>query len=533
MQTGDYLMNRRRRAAMLVNNFKQTSSGSNSAGDDHIYAAIDMKSFFASVECVERQLNPLTANLVVADPTRTDKTICLAVSPSLKAYGIPGRPRLFEVVQRVKEVNARRKFRAPKKQFTGESADDTALKEDPALALSYITAPPRMALYKKYSHLIYETYQEFISPEDIHVYSIDEVFIDLTPYLKVSRQTPHQLTIKLIRAVLAKTGITATAGIGPNLYLAKVAMDIVAKKIPPDGDGVRIAQLTVEDYQKKLWSHRPITDFWQVGKGYQKRLAAHHLYTMGDIARCSQGGPKDYFNEALLYRLFGINAGLLICHAWGKDPTTLADIRAYVPKSTSLSSGQVLQTPYPAGKAAIIVREMADNLSGQLVKKNLFTDRIVLTVGYDIENLTRPDIASQYRGPIHIDRYGRAVPGHAHGTLRLPEPTYSARLITEAAMELFSVITDQSLLVRRVTIAADHTVDAGTATEKMNLEADLFAELPEETEKNRQREKEKNIQQAINAIKEKFGKNSILKAMNMQEFATMRERNGQIGGHKA
>lgn len=518
---------------MLVNNFKQTSSESKPAGDDRIYAAIDMKSFFASVECVERKLNPLTTNLVVADPTRTDKTICLAVSPSLKSYGISGRARLFEVVQKVKEINARRKFYAPKKQLTGESADDTALKENPGLALGYITAPPRMALYKKYSRLICETYQEFISPEDIHVYSIDEVFIDLTPYLKVSRQTPHQLTIKLIRAVLAKTGITATAGIGPNLYLAKIAMDIVAKKIPPDGDGVRIAQLTREEYREKLWSHRPITDFWQVGKGYQKRLAAHHLYTMGDIARCSKGGPKDYYNEAFLYRLFGINAGPLICHAWGDDPTTIAGIRAYVPKSTSLSSGQVLQFPYPASKAAIIVREMADNLSGQLVKKNLFTDRIVLTIGYDTENLTRPDIASQYRGPVHIDRYGRAVPGHAYGTLRLPEPTYSARLITEAAMELFNSITDMSLLVRRVTISADNTIDAGTAAGEMNREADLFADLPEEQEKSRQREKEKNVQQAINAIKEKFGKNSILKAMNMQEFATMRERNGQIGGHKA
>lgn len=518
---------------MLVNNFKQTSSESKPAGDDHIYATIDMKSFFASVECVERKLNPLTTNLVVADPTRTDKTICLAVSPSLKSYGISGRARLFEVVQKVKEINARRKFYAPKKQLTGESADDTALKENPALALDYVTAPPRMALYGKYSRLIYETYQEFISPEDIHVYSIDEVFIDLTPYLKVSRQTPHQLASKLIRAVLAKTGITATAGIGPNLYLAKIAMDIVAKKIPPDGDGVRIARLTKEEYREKLWSHRPITDFWQVGKGYQKRLAAHHLYTMGDIARCSQGGPKDYYNEAFLYRLFGINAGPLIGHAWGEDPTTIASIRAYVPKSTSLSSGQVLQFPYPAGKAAIIVREMADSLSGQLVKKNLFTDRIVLTIGYDTENLTRPDIASQYRGPVHIDRYGRAVPGHAHGTLRLPEPTYSARLITEAAMELFSSITDMSLLVRRVTIAADNTIDAETAAGEMNREADLFAGLPEEQEKNRQREKEKSVQQAINAIKEKFGKNSILKAMNMQEFATMRERNGQIGGHKA
>lgn len=518
---------------MLVNNFKQMSPENKPTGDDHIFAAIDMKSFFASVECVERNLNPLTTNLVVADPTRTDKTICLAVSPSLKSYGISGRARLFEVVQKVKEINARRKFYAPKKQLTGESADDTALKENPALALGYITAPPRMALYGQYSRLICETYQEFISPEDIHIYSIDEVFIDLTPYLKVSRQTPHQLTIKLIRAVLAKTGITATAGIGPNMYLAKIAMDIVAKKIPPDEDGVRIAHLTKEDYQKTLWFHRPITDFWQVGKGYQKRLAAHHLYTMGDIARCSQGGPKDYYNKALLCRLFGINADLLICHAWGDDPTTIADIRAYIPKKTSLSSGQVLQFPYPADKAAIIVREMADNLSDQLVKKNLFTDRIVLTIGYDAENLTRPDIAGQYCGPIHIDRYGRAVPGHARGTLRLPEPTCSARLITEAAMNLFNSITDMSLLVRRVTIAADNTVDAGTAAEKMDREADLFANLPEEQEKNRQREKEKNVQQAINAIKEKFGKNSILKAMNMQEFATMRERNGQIGGHKA
>ena len=518
---------------MLVNNFKQTSSAQGEGSSERVYAAIDMKSFFASVECVARKLNPLTTNLVVADPTRTDKTICLAVSPSLKAHGISGRARLFEVIQRVKEVNARRKFYAPGKKLTGEAFDDEELQKNPSLAVGYIVAPPRMAEYVKCSQLIYDTYTDFISPEDIHAYSIDEVFIDLTPYLKVSRQTPHQLTIKLVRAVLAKTGITATAGIGTNMYLAKIAMDIVAKKMPPDKDGVRIAELTEESYREKLWSHQPLTDFWQIGKGYQKRLAAHHLYTMGDIARCSQGGARDYHNEALLYRLFGVNAGLLICHAWGEDPTTIADIRAYVPKSTSLSSGQVLQLPYPADKAAIIVREMADNLSCELVRKNLFTDRIVLTIGYDIENLTRPDIAAQYHGPIHIDHYGRAVPGHAHGTARLERPTYSARLITEAAMELFSNITDMSLLVRRVTIVADNTVDADIASEEMYREADLFADLPEEQEKAQQLEKEKNIQQAIMAIKGKFGKNSILKAMNMQEFATMRERNGQIGGHKA
>ena len=518
---------------MLVNNFKQTSSGQGAGSNKRIYAAIDMKSFFASVECVARGLNPLTTNLVVADPTRTDKTICLAVSPSLKAHGISGRARLFEVIQRVKEVNARRKFYAPGKKLTGESTDGDELKKNPSLAVSYIVAPPRMAEYVKCSQLIYKTYTDFVSPEDIHAYSIDEVFIDLTPYLKVSRQTPHELTIQLVQAVLAKTGITATAGIGTNMYLAKIAMDIVAKKMPPDKDGVRIAELNEEEYRNKLWSHQPLTDFWQIGKGYQKRLAAHHLYTMGDIARCSKGGPKDYYNEALLYRLFGVNAGLLICHAWGEDPTTIADIRAYIPKNTSLSSGQVLQLPYPADKAAIIVREMADNLSCELVRKNLYTDRIVLTIGYDIENLTRPDIAAQYHGPIHIDHYGRAVPGHSHGTARLEQPTYSARLITEAAMELFNSITDMNLLVRRITIVADNTTDADEATDDLYKEADLFAELPEEKEKDLLLQKEKNVQQAINEIKGKFGKNAILKAMNMQEFATMRERNGQIGGHKA
>ncbi len=520
---------------MLVNNFKQTSSDKSDFTDrsEHIYAAIDMKSFFASVECAERKLNPLTTNLVVADPSRTDKTICLAVSPSLKAHGISGRARLFEVIQRVKEVNARRKYFAPGKKLTGESTDDIELKNNPSLAVGYITAPPRMALYVQYSKKIYEIYSRFIAPEDIHVYSIDEVFIDLTPYLKVSRQTPHQLTMSLIQTVLAETNITATAGIGTNMYLAKIAMDIVAKKMPPDTNGVRIAQLTQEEFQEKLWSHQPLTDFWQIGKGYQKRLAAHHLYTMGDIARCSQGGPHDYYNEALLYRLFGVNAGLLICHAWGDDPTTIADIRAYIPKSTSLSSGQVLQLPYPADKAAIIVREMADNLAGELVRKNLYTDKIVLTIGYDIENLTRADIARQYHGPIHIDHYGRAVPGHSHGTARLERPTYSARLITEAAMELFSSITDMNLLVRRITIVADNTMDAEEASADLYKEADLFAELPEEKEKDILLQKEKNVQQAINEIKGKFGKNAILKAMNMQEFATMRERNQQIGGHKA
>ena len=518
---------------MLVNNFKQTSSGQGDRSSKRIYAAIDMKSFFASVECVARGLNPLTTNLVVADPTRTDKTICLAVSPSLKAHGISGRARLFEVIQRVKEVNARRKFYAPGKKLTGESTDSDELKKNPSLAVSYIVAPPRMAEYVKCSQLIYKTYTDFVSPEDIHAYSIDEVFIDLTPYLKVSRQTPHELTIQLVQAVLARAGITATAGIGTNMYLAKIAMDIVAKKMPPDKDGMRIAELNEEEYRNKLWSHQPLTDFWQIGKGYQKRLAAHHLYTMGDIARCSKGGPKDYYNEALLYRLFGVNAGLLICHAWGEDPTTIADIRAYIPKNTSLSSGQVLQLPYPADKAAIIVREMADNLSCELVRKNLYTDRIVLTIGYDIENLTRPDIADQYHGPIRIDHYGRAVPAHSHGTVRLEKPTYSARLITEAAMELFNSITDMNLLVRRITIVADNTTDADEATDDLYKEADLFAELPEEKEKDILLQKEKNVQQAINEIKGKFGKNAILKAMNMQEFATMRERNGQIGGHKA
>jgi len=496
------------------------------------YIAIDLKSFYASVECIQRDLDPLNTNLVVADPTRTEKTICLAVTPALKAFGIPGRARLFEVVQKVAEVNAQRKARAPKQEFTGSSWNAATLRKDPALSLEYIIAPPQMALYMRTSASIYDVYLKYVAPEDIHVYSIDEVFIDATPYLHTYGLSPEAFARKLIREIYDKFGVTATAGVGTNLYLAKVAMDVMAKHAQPDENGVRIAFLDEIGYRKSLWDHQPLTDFWRVGHGTQKRLEKVGLYTMGDVARCSIGKPTDFHNEALLYQLFGINAELLIDHAWGWEPCTIAQIKAYRPTTNSLSSGQVLQCPYSAAKARTVVREMTDMLSLDLVEKGIVTDQLVLTVGYDIENLTDPAILKSYSGDVTTDFYGRKVPKHAHGTGNLSRYTASSRELLRCVTELYDRIVDPRLLVRRLTVAANHVIPESKAVNSAQAtQLDLFSleEGPDETEL----EREKRRQQAVIAIRKKYGKNAILKGMNFEEGATAIQRNAQIGGHKA
>lgn len=505
---------------------------------DHTYIAIDLKSFYASVECMERGLDPLATNLVVADASRTEKTICLAVSPSLKAYGIPGRARLFEVVQRVKEVNAARQYRAPGHRLTGTSYDDNELKASPSRAVSYITATPRMAHYIEYSTRIYNVYLKYIAPEDIHVYSIDEVFIDATPYLATYGLSAHELAARMIRDVLQTTGITATAGIGTNLYLCKIAMDIVAKHVQPDADGVRIAQLTETSYRRLLWAHRPLTDFWRVGKGYAKKLEAHGLRTMGDIARCSLGKPTDFHNPALLYRLFGVNAELLIDHAWGWEPCTMAEIKAYRPSTNSMVSGQVLHDPYPFASARLVVQEMTDQLALDLLAKRLVTDQIVLTVGYDIENLTDPAIRAAYKGAVTVDAYGRKAPKHAHGTAKLGGGTSSAREITQAVLALFDRIVDSRLLVRRISLSADHLIPesslpAPAVFEQLDLFTDYDSLCQQRAAEQAALGRERKMQQTILHIKEKYGKNAVLKGMNLQEGATAIDRNAQIGGHKA
>ncbi len=497
------------------------------------YIAIDLKSFYASVECRELGKDPLSTNLVVADKSRTEKTICLAVSPSLKAYGIPGRARLFEVVQQVKLVNARRRAKAPGRTFTGKSSDAAALAADPSLELDYIVATPRMSYYMEYSTRIYNIYLKYAAPEDIHVYSIDEVFIDATEYLKTRGMSARDFAMLMIRDVLESTGITATAGIGPNLYLCKVAMDIWAKHIPADADGVRIAELDESTYRRYLWAHKPITDFWRVGRGYAKKLADNGMFTMGDVARCSLGGPNDVKNEALLYRLFGVNAELLIDHAWGWEPCEIKHIKAFRPESSSLSVGQVLQEPYSFEKARIIVREMTDGLVMDLVEKRLVTDQIVLTVGYDTENL-----GPGFEGETEIDRYGRKAPKMAHGSENVGKLTSSARLIMEAALRLYDRIVDRKLLVRRMFVVANHVADAAAAkTEPEYEQLDLFSD-PESEKESRQREeaaraKEERLQQAMLSIKKRYGKNAILHGTSFQEGATGRDRNRQIGGHKA
>lgn len=493
------------------------------------YIAIDLKSFYASVECVDRGLDPLDTNLVVADPTRTEKTICLAVSPSLKSYGIPGRARLFEAIQKVREVNAQRKYKAPGHSFSHESYFHSELIKDPSAELTFITAPPRMAHYMEVSTRIYNVYLKYIAPEDIHVYSIDEVFIDTTDYLKTYGLTPRELAMKMVLDVLETTGITATAGIGANLYLCKIAMDIYAKHCEPDKNGVRIAELDEMSYRRILWDHRPLTDFWRVGRGISKKLEEHGMYTMGDVARCSVGRESDYYNEDLLYKLFGVNAELLIDHAWGWEPTEISDIKSYRPESSSLSSGQVLQEPYEFSKAKLVLKEMADLLSLELVSKRIVTDQIVLTVGYDIESLKK-----SYSGAVETDRYGRKIPKTAHSSENIGRYTSSTKLICETAIKLFDRIVDKELLVRRMYIVANHIITENDAEkEREYIQLNLFSDTGKQEAEENELKKEKDMQKAILKIKSKYGKNSIIKGMNLKDGATALERNRQIGGHKA
>ena len=494
------------------------------------YIAIDLKSFYASVECLQRGLDPMGTNLVVADAGRTEKTICLAVSPSLKSFGIPGRPRLFEVVQKIQEINALRKEKAPDRNLTGASWDYPYLMENPDLAVDYIVAPPRMALYMETSTAIYKMYLKYVAPEDIHVYSLDEVFIDATPYLNTYKLTAYEFAKKLVGEIKENFGITAAAGVGTNLYLCKVAMDIVAKHIPADTDGARIAQLDEMSYRQQLWSHRPLTDFWRVGKGYARKLEKNGLYTMGDIARCSLGKPGEHYNEELLYKMFGVNAELLIDHAWGWEPCMIRDIKAYRPETNSLSSGQVLHCAYSADKAKLVIKEMADLLVLDLVDKGLVTNQLILNIGYDIENLTDPARARAYRGEITTDFYGRKIPKHAHGTTNLGKYTSSGKEIIQAVEQLFDKIVDRNLLVRRLNITAAHVLsecsqEQDALMQQMDLfEEDVYVEDPE---------REKRRQRAVLSIRKKYGKNAILKGMNLEDGATAVDRNKQIGGHKA
>lgn len=506
--------------------------------ENRIYLAIDLKSFYASVECMKRGLDPMTTNLVVADESRTEKTICLAVSPSLKSFGIPGRPRLFEVVQKIRQANTLRQRKAPGRKLTGTSSDCTELQRHPELAVGYIVAPPQMARYMEISARIYEVYLRYIAPEDMHVYSIDEVFMDVTGYLNTYKLSAKELAMKIILDVLKTTGITATAGIGPNLYLCKVAMDIEAKHIPADKNGVRIAELDEMRYRQKLWSHRPLTDFWRVGGGYAKKLAQNGIFTMGDIARCSVGKPNDYYNEDLLYKLFGVNAELLIDHAWGWEPCTISDIKAYQPESNSVGSGQVLQCPYSFDKAKLVVREMTDALVLDLVEKSLVTNQLTLTVGYDRENLDDPNRRKQYRGEVTKDRYGRNIPKHAHGTANLTSYSSSTNQIMDAMLGLFDRIVDKNLLIRRLNVTANRVIDEDAAPQKRQYQQlDFFTDYAAEKAKQKAEQtelnREKKIQETMIDIRKKFGKNAILKGTSMSEDATGKDRNNQIGGHRA
>ena len=490
-----------------------------------IYVSIDLKSFYASVECRERNLDPNTTNLVVADESRTSKTICLAVSPSLKKYGIPGRVRLYEVIQKVNQINFERRRKIGGNKFIGKSYDEIELRKDPKLELDYIIAEPRMSFYMRYSTKIYNIYLKYFSEEDIYVYSVDEIFCDITNYLKMYKTNARELVTKVIQDVYETTGITATAGIGTNLYLCKVAMDIVAKHVKPDKNGVRIAGLDEVTYRKYLWTHTPITDFWRVGKGYQKRLEKNGIYTMGDVAKTS------IKNEELLYKLFGVNAELLIDHSWGYEPCTIKDIKKYKPESNSLSSGQVLHCPYNAEKTKLIVKEMTELLALELVEKKLVTDQLVLTIGYDVENLKNDEIRKLYKGEITEDRYGRKVPKHAHGTINLEEKTASTKKLMEAVEKLYDRIINDKLLTRRINLTANKVVKEGKKQAEFE-QMDLFTNYNEIKQKEIKDEKEKNLQYVMIDIKKKYGKNAILKGMNLVEGGPTIERNGQVGGHK-
>lgn len=495
-----------------------------------VYMCIDLKSFYASVECRERNLDPLDTNLVVADESRTDKTICLAVSPSLKSYGLGGRCRLFEVRQKIKEVNYQRRKNNHYRNFTGKSYIASKLNNDPSLELDFIAAVPRMKLYMKYSTNIYNVYLKYIAPEDILVYSIDEVFCDITNYLSFYKMTAEELVMKIIEDVYNTTGITATAGIGTNMYLAKVAMDVTAKKMKPNKFGVRIASLDEMKYKKELWSHKPLTDFWRVGKGYAKKLEENGMHTMGDVARMSIN------NEDFLYKLFGVNAEFLIDHAWGYEPCTIRDAKKYKPSTNSISQGQVLHCPYNYEKTKLIVREMTDNLVLDLVEKHLKTDQFVLTIGYDIESLTTPEIARKYRGEVTIDAYGRRVPKHAHGTANIDHKTSSTKVITSEIIKLYDRIVNPILLIRRLNLTACNLVSEDMENKPIIEQVDLFSnyeEISKQKEKSLEDEiEEKKIQKTLLDIKKKYGKNSILKAMNYEEGATAKDRNSEVGGHR-
>lgn len=499
---------------------------------ERTYIAIDLKSFYASVECRERGLDPLDTNLVVADESRTDKTICLAVTPSLKSYGIGGRCRLFEVKQRVREANAGRRHDAPGHRLEGKSHFFSELQANPSLAVDFLIAPPRMAYYMEYSTRIYQVYMKYVAPEDIIVYSIDEVFMDVTRYLKTYGLTPHDLAMKIILDVLKTTGITATAGIGTNLYLCKVAMDIVAKHIPADENGVRIAELDERSYRRELWSHTPLTDFWRVGRGYAKKLEEHGMFTMGDVAR------RSLTDEELFFKLFGKNAELLIDHAWGCEPCTIEAVKAYKPSTNSLGSGQVLHEPYTAEKARIVLREMADALSMELFAKKLVTDQLVVTIGYDVENIKDAKRRASYKGEIVRDGYGRLKPKHSHGTINLARYTSSTRLIMDAAAGLYDRVVDRNLLIRQLNITACRVIPEAEAPkedapEQMDMFTDYAALDAERERENAALERERRKQSALLKIKRKYGKNAVLRGMNYEDGATMRDRNGQIGGHKA
>ena len=504
-----------------------------SDNEQRTYIAIDLKSFYASVECVDRGLDPLTTNLVVADVSRTEKTICLAVSPSLKAYGIGGRARLFEVVQKLREVNYQRQMQSPQRRLTGKSVYDQELKAHPDWAVDYIAAPPQMAHYIEVSSKVYSVYLKYIAPEDIHVYSIDEVFMDVTAYLQTYKMTAHELAMTMIRDVLKQTGITATASIGTNMYLCKVAMDIVAKKMPADKDGVRIAELDEMSFRHELWDYQPLTKFWRVGKGIANKLAMYGIDTMGKIARTS------IENEDLLYRLFGVNAELLIDHAWGWEPCTIEAVKAYRPETNSFSSGQVLQEPYDFQKARVVILEMAEGMALNLVSKRMVTDQIVLTVGYDAESLTRPEIRAKYHGEIVTNYYGKPVPKHAHGTSNFDKPTSSSRLMMTAAAELFDRLVNPDLLIRRLNISVNHVVPESAvasqheAPQQLDLFTDYEALEKQKQEEQARLEKERRMQEVQLKIKQRFGKNALLRGLNFEEGATAKERNSQIGGHKA
>ena len=498
---------------------------------DRVYACIDLKSFYASVECTERGLDPLTTNLVVADSERTEKTICLAVSPSLKSYGISGRARLFEVVQKVRRVNSERKKKSYRYKFTGKSYNDIELKNNINLEVDYIVARPRMALYMKYSTDIYNIYLKYLDSSDIYVYSIDEVFCDITDYLKLNKATPREFITKMMKDVYETTGITSTAGIGTNMYLAKVAMDIMAKHVEANEFGVRIAELDEMSYRRSLWDYKPITSFWRVGVGYQKKLSDNGIFTMGDVARCSLE------NEELLYKLFGVNAELLIDHAWGYEPCTIKDVKEYKPSNNSVGSGQVLQCPYDYNKAKLVVREMADLLALELVRRRVVTDQLVLTIGYDIDNLSDPAISSNYSGPVTTDYYGRLIPKHAHGTINLEYRTSSSKIITDNFVVLFDRIVNKNLFVRRINVTACNVIDENVSKEiPIYKQFDLFTDydkLEEENDNLRRNEEEENrLQHVLLDIKDKYGKNAILKGMDLEEGATTIVRNEQIGGHR-